>query len=576
MQVASLVSGVQKGLTLGEAPVTLVTPNLQVMIASALVSETGNSVLTTPPTEKQTAYESIQPKITLGPQGLSACASSPSSNYAEFSLIQWGVNPHATSLPIQSAMMRFSSVNPAYTPPTAMIGRNVQRKSIVFPVQGIPAYTIALQFTTVQEFNFTAGMDYSAKSKSTPNFTLPACTQYDGTKYVPCKSCNISSYTNYNVTYSCYDIEQLCPRSSTSRRLSDSKQYASGGEYYSDLDWYDFEREDEDMNEAEQMNEDNYEDDDEEEGELKAINISDVEEDTIHGHQRILQTADDDGVKGNTMPASSTFGVILESVDAQLTTVLSSNPFALKASENIAILSLVSCLSGGILIMLVILRRLDNKTKVKNKFAKQAKEDMRKLLFQAEITEKIPVGPDVPYDRREEFQRSKLVANSTKSYMNSNFSRKYFSTYGTSCKKLSTESSPQSRSSPRSKALGSDAGESEENDFDSDELTPGTCYLDDKRLATSAVVEEFLHKVFSGRSIFKKDWNAWRIICANHMYFNSIGTPTVRSSRVIRFLGLLSQIMIILLLDTLFFGIFYPRAAPCTFTTDKVMISLTD
>ena len=569
MQVASLVSGVQKGLTLGEAPVTLVTPNLQVMIASALVSETGNSVLTTPPTEKQTAYESIQPKITLGPQGLSACASSPSSNYAEFSLVQWGVNPHATSLPIQSTLLRFSSVNPAYTPPTAMIGRNVQRKSIVFPVQGIPAYTIALQFSTVQEFNFTAGMDYSTKSKSTPNFTLPACTQYDGSKYVPCKSCNISSYTNYNVTYSCYDIEQLCPRSSTQRRLSDGEQYVSDGEYHSDFEWYDFEREDEDMNLAEQMNEDQYEGEDE--GGPKAINISDVEEDTIHGYHRILQTADDDSVKGNTMPASSTFGVILESVDAQLTTVLSSNPFALQASENIAILSLVSCLSGGILIMLVILRRLDNKTKVKNKFAKQAKEDMRKLLFQAEIAEKVPVGPDVPYDRREEFQRSKFAANGAKSYMNSNFSRKYFSTYGASCKKLSTERSPPSRSSRRSKALGSDADESEENDVDSEELTQGTCYLDDKRLATSAVVEEFLHKVFSGRSIFKKDWNAWRIIHANHSYLKTIGTPTIGSSRVIRFLGLMSQIMIILLLDTLFFGIFYPRAAPCTFTTDKVI-----
>ena len=615
MQVASLVSGVQKGLTLGEAPVTLVTPNLQLMIASALVSETGNSVLTTPPTEKQTAYESIQPKITLGPQGLSACASAPSSNYAEFSLVQWGINPHATSLPIQSTMMRFSSVSPAYTPPSAMTQRNVQRKSIVFPVHGIPAYTIALQFTTVQQFNFTAGMDYSAKSRSTPNFTLPACTQYDGTKYVPCKSCNISSYTNYNVTYSCYDIEQLCPRASTRRRLSEGEQYVSDLGYHSDLDWYDFNNDDEDMNEIEEMYEDEYEGEGEGEDEemnkdqsgRTAIDISDVEEDTIHGYQRILQTADDDSVKGNTMPTSSTFGVILESVDAQLTTVLSSNPFALQASENIAILSLVSCLSGGILIMLVILRRLDNKTKVKNKIAKQAKEDMRKLLFQAEIAEKIPVGPDEPYDRRQEFQRSKFDANGTKSYMNSNFSRKYFSTYGTSCKKLSTESSPQSRSSPRnyfptfgasckklstesspvspssphSKASaslqdGSDADESEENDLDSDELTPGTCYLDDKRLATSAVVEEFLHKVFSGRSIFKKDWNAWRIICANHMYFNSIGTPTVRSSRVIRFLGLMSQIMIILLLDTLFFGIFYPRAAPCTLTTDKVMSSMTD
>jgi hypothetical protein len=557
MQVASLVSGVQKGLALGEGPVTLVAPNLQVMVASALVSETGNSVLTTPPTDKQTAYGSLQPRITLGPQGLSSCTSSSWSNYAEYSLVQWGVNPYATSQPIQSTLMRFSSVSPAYVPPAAMTRRNVQRKSISFAVNGVPAYTVALQFSTVQEFNFSASADYSSRSRSTPNFTLPACTVYDGSRYVPCKSCNISSYTNYNVTYSCFDIEQLCPKASIRRRLKHDTQHALEEvvrRSQSDVDNEDFEDEDEDEDE---------EDTSESKGELDGI---------MHGHERILATPDDDSVNGRTMPSSATFGVLLLAVDAQLTTVLSSNPFSLDVKENIAILSLVGCLAGGILLMLVFLRRLDDQTAIKTKFAKKAKDDMTKLLFEAEISEKAPSGPEIPCNRREKFQRSKTNGSSQKSYMNSNFSKKYFSTYGGSCKMLSIESSRNLKSSPRSKASGSLHGGSDVDELENSDLgsQADSYYLDEKRQATSAVVEEFLHKVFSGRSIFKKDWNAWRIIYANHTYFNSFGTPAVRSSRIIRFLGLLSQIMILLLLDTIFFGVFYPISAPCTFTTDKV------
>ena len=571
MQVASLVSGVQKGLALGEAPVTLVAPNLQVMVASALVSETGNSILTTPPTEKHKAYGSLQPKITLGPQGLSSCASSPWSNYAEYSLVHWGVNPYSTSEPIQSTLMRFSSVSPAYVPPAAMTRRSLQRKSISFAVNGVPAYTVAMQFSTVQEFNFSASADYSTRSRSTPNFTLPACTVYDGSRYVPCKSCNISSYTNYNVTYSCFDIEQLCPKTSIRRRLKDGTQHAleevvRGSQ--SDVDNENFE-------DIEYLDEDEDEDVDEEEDNEDTIESIGELDGIMHGHGRILAAPDDDSVNGRTMPSSATFGVLLEAVDAQLTTVLSSNPFTLQAKQNMAILSLVGCLSGGILLMLVFLRRLDNQTAVKTKFAKKANDDMTKLLFEAEIVEKASSYPGTPCNRREEYQRSKINGNSQKSYMNSNFSKKYFSTYGGSCKMLSIESSRNLKTLHKSKVGGSlnggsDVDELEDSDLGSQEMTADSYYLDEKRQATSAVVEEFLHKVFSGRSIFKKDWNAWRIIYANHMYFNSIGTPAVRSSRIIRFLGLLSQIMILLLLDTIFFGVFYPVSAPCTFTSDKV------
>jgi hypothetical protein len=598
MQVASLVSGVQKGLALGEAPVTLVAPNLQVMVASALVSETGNSVLTTPPTDKQAAYGSLQPRITLGPQGLSSCTSSPWSNYAEYSLVQWGVNPYATSEPIQSTLMRFSSVSPAYVPPSAMTTRNVQRKSISIAVNGVPAYTIALQFSTVQEFNFSASADYTARSRSTPNFTLPACTLYDGSKYVPCKGCNISSYTNYNVTYSCFDIEQLCPSTSTRRRLKDGTdtQHALEGVVsgrHSDVDNVDV---DVDVHEEEDEEEEDEEEEEEDEEEDEADGIMD-------GHERMLKetsskpapASDDDSVPDNIASTSATFGVLLQSVNAQLSTVLSSNPFTVKAKENTAVLTLVGCLSGGMLLMLVFLRRLDNQQNITSKYVKKEKEALRKKSFEKVNHKEATSDLEVLHKRREEFQRSQSTMNMLGNIRHNSLSQKYLSS-SFSTKRTSSKCSSQMNTSFLSMILGPKEGdkvgllgrsdadddldidEVESNDDDEDEdsqgMTVDSCYSDDKHQATSAVVEEFLHKVFSGRSIFKKDWNAWRIIHANHSYLKTIGTPTIGSSRVIRFLGLMAQIMIILLLDTIFFGIFYPISAPCTFTTDEVSTDL--
>ena len=77
--------------------------------------------------------------------------------------------------------------------------------------------------------------------KAKSNFSLPACSQYNGQAYVSCGHCNVSSYSLYNVTYGCYDITNLCPtftsKSSTtkaSRRLGHTigaAVYVNDGDY---------------------------------------------------------------------------------------------------------------------------------------------------------------------------------------------------------------------------------------------------------------------------------------------------------------------------------------------------------
>eukprot|EP01034_Spumella_vulgaris_P047469 gene47469-biopygen31177 len=50
------------------------------------------------------------------------------------------------------------------------------------------------------------------------NETFPECRMYNGFTYVPCNGCNISTYNNYNVTYGCSSVDELCG-GSTGRRL---------------------------------------------------------------------------------------------------------------------------------------------------------------------------------------------------------------------------------------------------------------------------------------------------------------------------------------------------------------------
>jgi hypothetical protein len=231
--VTGLVKGVISGMASGEEPVSLVTSNVQVEVSNHVTSDVANRAFVSPATASQATYGDIQPRITLGIDGLSKC--NYSGGYAQFSVLQWGKNPYAGSTAVQSALLRFSitstlsrkisnpNPNPNPNPyptkdpiktPTTPTSRSLF-DSITFPLPKFPAYFVSLQFMAIQDFNFTASSSlsrYSKNMKIYSNFSLPACTLYNGMAYVPCHGCNISSFTNYNVTYSCYDITQLCPK----------------------------------------------------------------------------------------------------------------------------------------------------------------------------------------------------------------------------------------------------------------------------------------------------------------------------------------------------------------------------
>ena len=92
----------------------------------------------------------------------------------------------------------------------------------------------------------------------------------------------------------------------------------------------------------------------------------------------------------------------------------------------------------------------------------------------------------------------------------------------------------------------------------------------EKSYATTAIVTEFLHKLFPGRSIFMKKSNVVEIVSVHHDYFSMFIGSTQSRTRLIRFCNLIALLLTSIFADTVFFGIFFPHDSTCTQQTDKV------
>ena len=368
----------------GEIPVKLVTPNIQLTIISSLLTDIGYSTYSIPPTLSQTTYGAVQSEIILGPEGLNYCLKMGS--YTQLSVLQWSTNPYAASKPILSPLLRFSSTVQSDTA-TVMTDRrtsysssvsayadsasdslprtrNVLQTSDTYKLPNTPAYLPLIQFSSPRNFNFSAAaVNYTSGGviKARSNYTLPVCTRYDNAAYGPCQGCDISSYTNYNVAYSCYDVTQICPTGVVKRRLQ---------------------RGDEDMNS-------NLDDEEEGEGEGGTQN-SDEDGDDVktgargssfgRGNSRELETTDDDDSKA-TSSSPATYGMLAQAVVSQLSSVLSSNPFSKDLTQSSTVLVFSGCLTGFIGLILIYLLRKDRVEKMEKKYLRsQTNIKTRKLL----------------------------------------------------------------------------------------------------------------------------------------------------------------------------------------------------
>ena len=224
----SLIRGIQLGMASGQDPVFLVTPIIQLFVTSTLIFTSSDKTFTPPASEKQLANGSILPKITLGSDGLKGCGAI--NEYAQLSVLQWSINPYANSTAVQTQVtpiLSFAYANQVAAGDVQSYSRvlsQLRKSSVDISLARNPAYYLSLQYSSVLNYNFSAiSGQKAAVTRGLHNFTVlvPACVLYNGSAYGPCENCALSSFTNYNVTFKCFDITQLCPSNSARRRLKD-------------------------------------------------------------------------------------------------------------------------------------------------------------------------------------------------------------------------------------------------------------------------------------------------------------------------------------------------------------------
>lgn len=519
----------------GQSPISLVSGNIRLTVTSDLVASTANTSYIVP----AVGTSKGQSLVTLGPLGLSSCPNI--GTYAQLTVLQWSVNPYSGSRPVKSALMRFSTTPHATSDAsfTSKAEVNSHASSRTYTLPGSPVYTLCIQYSVKANFNFSTGGSYRDTAKATvkgaTNYTIPGCTQYDGLKYSHCRGCNVSSYTDYNVTYSCYDISQICPTTVVRRLLTDEEPDSIDG--------------------IRKIGEVKDESDD-----LEYIDAL--------GYSRSLLDTDDLG----SMVFPSTYGVLLESIKEQFSAVLSSNPFALNLADSTVILTFVGCLSGFILIALLCLLKVDANEKVHKIYLKKeadlrARKNLEDDIRRGQFGDHSMVYEKHLHKQTKEtsnniiagIQRSATtaVAYGMKPFVREVIDRDADGNrlYPTVCKKDPWDMDDMSCDTGSGTGLGTGTGSSDEDYY-----------------VTKAAVTEFLHKLFPGKGIFTKTTTVLGIIAVNHDYLKMFGGATRSRSRTIRFLMLVTLVLVSLFVDTVFFGVFFPQNL-CNLHTDEVRLS---
>ena len=534
--MSGLIEGVQLGMAFGEIPAKFLTPNLQLVVASTLVKNTIDLTLSTPSTTSPSSG-TIPQKLVLGPRGLKAC--NYSSGYAQLSALEWSSNPYNNSKAIGSPLLRLSTINQIKIAAVTLASmvQKVPKTSVKITFDKVPAYTITLQFSSVQNFDFTVTKGSDGKFLSKSNFTIPTCKLYDGNAYVPCRGCNISSYTNHNVTYGCFDIFQLCPKSTATRKV-----IGVGGQGGSSI----FEG---------------------------AIEVDEEEVEDEEGVESTIRRSLD--VNPTESKTASTYGMFVQSLIGELSDVLSTNLFALDPSKSIVVLTFMGVLTGGIIIIILYLLGLD-KTDLLHKIYVQREYDAaarKHIEYDIKHGGKGDLG-ETYQQYSNEFRSDKAAQASVMSSINR--TRMKMGIHRAQARIAYDDSNPgRALAAAKAHFTNTDTAALKYADVDDSSSADGDSDIIemDDQYTIAAVVTEFFHKLFPGRSIFvgKKD-DVVGTVFTYHKYFCMFAGSELPKTRVIRFLNVVALILTAVFTDTVFFGIYFPAISQCKAHQDQVRV----
>ena len=543
-----------------------------------------------PSTASQASYGALPPSLSITKAGLPLCSFASSGGYAQLSVLSWASNPYANSNAVAAPLLRFGSMNKqtAASSYGSTSSTGAKRNLLVLPTPRTPAYYITLQFSVKKNFNFTAARLGQGRS----NYTIPDCTLNAGRKYIPCGSCNVSSFTDFNVTFGCYNSYDICPNGRTAGTS------AAASSHLRVL-----------------LSQDEYLDDETNEEIAVGGGVGVVEGEGGGGidvdmmlHRVlpgattgapipapvVIRAADDDGGFDSESDVL-TYGTLVKSLAAEATKVLTANTpellaQAIATGQATVVLSFVCSLTGVILLSLVFLARMDAWEKLEKKYMKKEREKVAMRLLAEDLRSggKGDLG-DMFVERYQRLagtgkKQHKKVAGDALSEGRSS-SWVFFN--GNSSIPVSQPPPPQPQqhvhfsgneySASQTVDLGDNHTQQQLHFYGEDgHLLPTVVAKDiqtDSHDAYShiAVATCFAVNKFPGDLIHvaSKRGVLLQTIFDEHEYTSIFTDAPLAATRTDRFLELATDILITLFVSTLFFSVFYPSDQTCPSNVTK-------
>ena len=209
------ITGQLNNIADGQYPVRLDTDNVQIFIQADTISSTVNATYKPPSTPDKKFYNESSSSITFPSSGLSTCG-----NFEKYARIVVGeTKASALSNSSNSSIgSNFLKIG-AYT--TNLTNAVAVASNAAYNTSSEATYTIVLQLTG--EYNFNT------------NVSLPGCVVYDSTTstFLDCP-CTLSAKSPTNVTFECVDQEYICPSYSTESSTAKSlrSNYVPPGRLY--------------------------------------------------------------------------------------------------------------------------------------------------------------------------------------------------------------------------------------------------------------------------------------------------------------------------------------------------------
>ena len=200
-----MIIGTIKNTANAQTISSLLTDEFQLSVYRQHTADFQTSQLLLPQSDSEQLYQTNLSSIKFVNNAGQYCGFT--DGYVRFTAGKWNKSPflknETSSSSLLSPIIRtVTFANPLFDPPPSAVNDS----------QVMYYYTIP--FASARQFN-----RYSAyELYLNPNLTntIPQCIYYEGDdQETTCQNCEIDTFSSYEVTYACYDIEEICSRSTS-------------------------------------------------------------------------------------------------------------------------------------------------------------------------------------------------------------------------------------------------------------------------------------------------------------------------------------------------------------------------